>query len=149
RCSGSASDRVGAGDGRVTGMVADGAPERTMRAPTRARQLGRGRRRSSNPVERRWTWVIAVATGLGVMLLSDAAPTGTGWLDAAYRAARAVLVVVAAAVARRWSLTVAAGLVTICSTGATQFVGMAALALVVVMVFTDRRVRVLSALAGA
>lgn len=109
---------------------------------------GRARRRRSTSSERAGVAAVAAVAALVVVVAAESAPTTIGWVDALYRAAVTVLVVVAAARARRWSLVIGAGLTAVAATGQARFAALVALALVVALVFSSRRHRVLGALAG-
>ncbi|MCU1369042.1 MAG: hypothetical protein JWO77_236 [Ilumatobacteraceae bacterium] len=84
----------------------------------------------------------------GVVLRSPPRPTGVAVLDAVETAALIGLMVLAGSRSRRWALIVAAACVAGMGTGAGVVVGLTAMAVTAVLVFTDRRSRVLGGAAG-
>lgn len=121
-------------------IPSDDAHEVARRAALSARTR---RRHTSNRSARRHDLVAVgviavVAAALGAVL-STAAPTGTGWIDALERALLAGSAALAGSRARRWSLVPGAVIVTAGSTGASALAGVAALLATVFLV--ERRVR--------
>ena len=94
-------------------------------------------------------WIAAGAAAWAAVFLMDAAPTGTPWIDAVERAAFVVVMVVAGARARRWTLVLGAGLVAATSSGLPQFGAVAALAFALYLVAVNRRGRVLDSVIAA
>lgn len=88
------------------------------------------------------------ATVTVVVLFTDAAPTGTWWIDAVYRAGFAIATVLAGSRARRWNLLIAAALVAIGSDGWMLVPAATALLLGIVMAWMDLRDRIVGAAAG-
>jgi len=82
-------------------------------------------------------------------LFASTAPTGVSGVDVVYRAAFAVVVVLAGSRARRWALVVASLLVAVASLGPALFAGAVALALAAFLASRNRRDRVYGAAVGA
>ena len=119
-----------------------GSGPATRRAAPRRRHTDRraARRRDLVAVA-----AIAAAAAVLAVLLSDAAPTGTGWIDAVERALLAGAVAVAGSRARRWSLVPGTVIATAGTTFPAALAGAAALG--VTMFLVERRLR--SRAAGA
>ena len=79
---------------------------------------------------------------------AEGAPTGIDAVDAVYRAGLVVLLVLAGERARRWSLLLGSGLTAVFAVGAPRAGALAALVIILAMVVSDRRSRVMDALVG-
>ena len=123
---------------------------------TAALTVEQGRRPAARHRRRRATREQVIAVGLitaiaamAAIVAVDASPTGSALMDAVYRAGLVCLTTLAASRARRWSLVIAAGLVTVGSGGWFWVAGVAALALSVLLAWQNRRDRVVGAATGA
>lgn len=83
------------------------------------------------------------------MVTADSSPTGQPVLDALWRGVLVVVCTVAGARARRWSLVVAAGIVTIGAADWWAVAGLAALATTFALAWDQRRSRIIGAVVGA
>ncbi|MCC5952475.1 MAG: DUF4012 domain-containing protein [Acidimicrobiia bacterium] len=114
----------------------------------RATEEQRGRSRTARR-DRIGVWVVTSVAAVVAVLLLDPSPTGSAVVDAGWRVAGAVLVVLAASRARRWALLTSATIIALVapSLGWTM-VGSVAVAGAFVATLTGRH-RVLGAVIGA
>ncbi len=91
---------------------------------------------------------IALVAAVVAVLTTDAAPTDLAAFDALYVAGVVVATVAAASRARRWSLLIAAALVSVGLEGAPLLIGVGALVVALVLAWRNRRNRVAGALVG-
>ncbi len=117
--------------------------------PAPARPKARRQRRPATPAQILSVVAIAAVAATIAAATSDASPTGQPALDAAWRAALVVACTVAGARARRWSLVVAAGIVTIGAADWWSIAGLAALATTFGLAWDQRRSRIVGSIAGA
>lgn len=133
----------------TTGLVHTGTVTTSLAAPpTRAKSARHRRSRATTP-QIASIAAICVLVGTIAAATTTAAPTGSTLFDVFYRAALVVVTAVAGSRARRWSLAVGAGLVTLGAGGLWGVTGLAALGLTFALAWEDRRHRVSGALAGA
>lgn len=109
---------------------------------------GRRRRRRNTTGESVAIFAIGLAGVAVAVAFTDAAPTGIDAVDAVYRAGLVVLLVLAGERARRWSLLIGSGMTAMFAVGAPRVGALAALAIILIMVLSDRRSRVMDALVG-
>lgn len=121
------------------------APERPARPANKARH----RRNQATSSQIVGVLGICIAAGVVAALTSSAAPTGSGAIDVFYRAGFVVITTLAGARARRWTLAVGAGLVTLGAVGWWGVAGLAALTITLALAWEGRRHRVAAACAGA
>ncbi len=92
---------------------------------------------------------ICVVAGIVAMATATASPTGSTVLDALYRGGLVTLTTIAGSRARRWSVAVGAGIVTVGAAGWWGLAGVGALGITFALAWENRRHRVGGALAGA
>lgn len=120
----------------------------TAPVPTRPPKARR-RRKPATPTQILSITAICTLAGVLAAISSDASPTANPLLDAMWRTALVTLCTVAGSRARRWSLVVAAGMVTIGAADWWSLAGLAAIATTFGLAWDGRRNRILGAVAGA
>jgi len=118
-------------------------------APPARPKKARHRRSSATPSQILAVAGVCVVMGSAAALGATATPTGSPLADAAWRAALVTMTALAGSRARRWSLAVGAGLVTLGAGEWWGLAGLAALGITFALAWEDRRHRVSGAVAGS
>lgn len=110
---------------------------------------GSSRRRPADRNEHALVAVVVVVGAIMAMLVSDAAPTATTWIDALERGLFVAVVASAASRARRWALVLGSVFVTLAAPWPLLLLGIACLGVSVLQVETRTRNRTVGAVTGA
>lgn len=108
----------------------------------------RRRRRSTFAMNEKAWWGAVLAVAAVLAVLSPGSPTGHEFVDAVYRTIFVLAVAAASSRARRWTMIVAAAIVTASSIGLGLLFGAVALVMAVVLVWRDLRNRVYGSCVG-